>query len=84
MRERDTKLPTMRLAVSHRKDADERVANSDDAQRDMALNAIEAEIRSLKMQAFVQSFEIPANSLTGKINRVVKDAVVKRHSAIWW
>jgi hypothetical protein len=66
------------LAATPRKNADERITKADDKQRALALNAIEDEIRSAKMQTFFQTFEVPANSLTIKTNRAVKNAVVKR------
>jgi hypothetical protein len=69
------------LALSHRKDADERVKRVTDAQRDAALNELEKEIESDPMQNFFRTFEVPSNSLIKKANEAVKDAVVSKTPA---
>jgi hypothetical protein len=66
------------LALSHRKDADERVKHATDNQRHSALNLLEMEIESDPMQDFFKKFELPSNELIRKANEAVKNAVVSR------
>jgi hypothetical protein len=74
-----TKLAGLRqLALSYRKDADERVRRATDAQRSAALNRIEGEIESDKVQSFLKTYEMPSSSLIRKANESLKNAIVKR------
>jgi len=66
------------LALSHRKAEDERVDASSDAQRDAALNQLEAEIRSAEVRDFLETYEIPTESLVKKSNDILKNGIVKR------
>lgn len=66
------------LALSYRKDADERVKRATDTQRDTALNRLEAEVTSNKIQAFLRTFEIPSSKLIKKANESLKNAIVTK------
>ncbi len=66
------------LALSHRKDADERIKKATDSQRNAALNSLEKEVKSDPIQDFLATFELPSNSLIQKSNEAVKEAVVSR------
>lgn len=66
------------LALSYRKGADERTKFATDAQRDAALNTLEDEIKSEKIQDFIKTYEIPSESLVKKLNETLKNAVVSK------
>ena len=66
------------LALSYRKDSDERVKRATDTQRDVALNRIEGEIASEKIQAFLKTFEVPSSALIRKANESLKNAIVMK------
>lgn len=66
------------LALSYRKDSDERVRRATDAQRDTAINQIESEIKSNKIKNFLNTFEIPSSNLIKKVNESLKKAIVAR------
>ena len=66
------------LALSYRKEEDERVRRATDTQRAAALNRIEGEIESDKIQNFLGTYEIPSSSLIRKTNESLKNAIVKR------
>ncbi|HWV99845.1 MAG TPA: ATP-binding protein [Candidatus Acidoferrum sp.] len=66
------------LALTHRKEADERIKRATDTQRNAALNVLEHEIKSHPVQTFFQTFELPADSLIKKTNEALKDAVVSK------
>jgi hypothetical protein len=66
------------IALSYRKDSDERVKKATDAQRDAALNRLEEEIKSDKIKTFLKTFEIPSSMLIKKANESLKNAIVKR------
>ncbi len=68
------------IALSYRKEEDERVRRATDAQRSAALNRIEDEIESDKIQSFLQTYEVPSSSLIRKTNESLKNAIVKRFS----
>ena len=73
------KLADLRqLALSYRKDSDERVKRATDAQRDAALNRLEDEISSDKIQTFLKTFEIPSSTLIRKANESLKNAIVTK------
>lgn len=67
-----------RLALSYRKNGDERVSHATDAQRSAALNRLEAEIRSSEMRDFLRIYEIPSSGLIKKSNESLKNAIVER------
>jgi hypothetical protein len=74
-----TELADLRqLALSHRKESDERVKRATDAQRDAALNRLEGEIESDKMQTFLRTYELPSPTLLKKANESLKTAIVAR------
>jgi hypothetical protein len=66
------------LALSYRKEEDERVRRATDNQRTAALDRIEGEIESDKIQSFLGTYEIPSSSLIRKTNESLKNAIVKR------
>lgn len=66
------------IALSYRKDEDDRVKRATSAQRSAALNRIESEIKSEKVQSFLKTYEIPSTSLIKKTNASLKNAIVKR------
>ena len=66
------------LALSHRKNADERVKRATDAQREAALNSFETEIRSAEVRDFLRNYEVPSESLVKKSNDILKNGIVKR------
>jgi hypothetical protein len=67
-----------RLALSYRKNGDERVRRATDAQRLAALNRLEAEIKSNEMRDLLEILEIPNSGLIKKSNQSLKDAIVDR------
>jgi hypothetical protein len=69
------------LALSHRKDEDERVKVATDDERQAALNVLEAEIKTEKMQTFIDTYEVPSASFIKKSNDAVKESVLKRLDA---
>ncbi len=66
------------LALTHRKNAGGSTKRATDAQRGEALNKLEAEIESDKIQNFLKTYELPTNSLVKKSNESLKNEVVKR------
>jgi hypothetical protein len=66
------------LALSYRKGADERTKLATDAQRNAALNTLESEIKSEKIQDFFKTYEIPSASLVKKSNETLKNAIVNK------
>ena len=66
------------LALSYRKGADERPKVATDVQRSAALNRLEFEIKSDRMQDVFKTLEVPSGSLIKKVNEAVKDAVVSK------
>ncbi len=73
------KLTSLRqLALSYRKDSDERVKRATDAQRDAALNRLEGEIASSNIQTFLKAFEIPSSTLIRKANESLKNTIVTK------
>jgi len=66
------------LAISHRKDADERIKPATDAQRDEALNRLERELELPEIRDFLKIHELPSASLLRKSNESLKDAVVDK------
>lgn len=73
------KLTDLRqLALSYRKDSDERVKRATDTQRGAALNRLESEIKSDKIQTFLKTFEIPSSTLIKKANESLKNAIVTK------
>ncbi len=74
-----TKLTGLRqLALSYRKDVDERIKRATDSQRDAALNNFEKEIESNKVKDFLKVFEVPDSSLVKKANESLKNDIVKK------
>jgi len=67
------------LALTHRKaDEDERVQRASDAQRNTALNELETEMRSHQIRDFLQTYEVPSESLVKKSNDILKNGIVQR------
>lgn len=66
------------LALTYRKDSEERLNRAADARRAAALNRFEAEIKSDGIQSFLKTFEIPSSALVKKSNESLKNAIVKR------
>jgi hypothetical protein len=66
------------IALSYRKEEDERVRRATDSQRSAALNRIEGEIESDRIRSFLQTYEVPSSGLIRKTNESLKNAVVKR------
>lgn len=66
------------LALSHRKDVDERLNINMDTVTDSALNVLEREIESDSMQMFLKAFELPKENLIKQANRAVQEAVTRR------
>jgi len=66
------------LALSYRKNGDQRVRLATDAQRAAALNRLEGEIQSDRLQSFLRTYEIPSASLIKKTNESLKNAIVKK------
>lgn len=66
------------LAQSYRKNADERVDVATDAQRLAALNRLESEIKSDKIQSFLRTYELPSEGLIRKSNESLKNAIVRK------
>jgi hypothetical protein len=66
------------LALSHRQDVDERVRPATEAQRDAAINRLQAEVRSPRFRDFLTTYEVPRLSLIRKSNRILRDGVVSR------
>ena len=74
-----SKLTDLRqLALSHRKESDERVKRATDAQRDAALNLLEGEIESDEIQTFLKTYELPSSALLKKANESLKSAIVAK------
>jgi len=74
-----TELAGLRqLALSYRKDADERLRRATDAQRSAALNRFESEIKSDELRDFLKTYEIPSANLIKKSNQSLKNAIVRR------
>ncbi len=65
------------LALSYRKDENERIKRVSNAQRCAALNRIEGEIESAKMQTFLRTYEVPSPSPIKKTNELLKNTIVK-------
>jgi len=65
------------LALSYRKNGDERLRRATDRQRSAALDLLESEIKSNKIQDFVRTYEIPSAGLIRKINESIKNRVVR-------
>ena len=68
------------LALTYRKDADERIKPATDAQRDKALNELEKEMELPQIRDFLKTYELPSSSLLRKSNELLKNAVVERCS----
>jgi hypothetical protein len=68
------------LAITHRKDADERVKPVSDAQKDEALNKLEKELELPQIQDFLKTYELPSPGLLRKANDSLKNAIVSRRS----
>lgn len=66
------------LALSHRKNNDERVKPATDAQREAALNRLESEIDSTEIRDFLRNYEVPSENLVKKSNDILKNGIVKR------
>jgi hypothetical protein len=66
------------LALTYRKEADERLRPATDAQRDEALNALEQEMELPEIRDFLKTYEVPSNTLIRKSNESLKQAVVER------
>ena len=66
------------LALSYRKDADERTKMATDVQRNAALNSLETEIKSEPIQDFFKTYEIPSPTLVKKSNETLKNAIVSK------
>jgi hypothetical protein len=66
------------VALSYRKNVDERVTNSTDVMRASALNRLESEIKSDRLQTFLNTYEIPGAGLIKKSNDSLTHAIVRR------
>lgn len=66
------------LALTYRKNGDQRLKRATDAQRAAALNRLESEIESDGIQNFLRTFEIPSPGLIQKSNELLKNSIVKK------
>jgi hypothetical protein len=66
------------LALSYRKNSDERVRRATDGQRDAAVNRLETEIESDYLRDFLTTYEVPNHRLIKKVNDALKTVIVKK------